>query len=173
MWMPDPVLASADAPPRTVPMKLPVIDASVAPDRLIPCESFPEMTLVLTVTPDTPAMDTPAPPLPWSVVPAVSVPIKLCSMSWLPAVSSTTPFPPKRLIASPRRWLPAAAIFRPSVLEPALVPSSSIRIVPALAPAWLNPSMNTGLAIVGSADAGWMGVRPAPADAEVDDAAQI
>ena len=75
-------------------------------------------------------------------------------MSWPPDVSTTTPFPPNRLIASPRTWLFATVSVKPSVLAPALVPSSSILIALAPAPVWLKPSMNAGLATVGSADAG-------------------
>ena len=165
MYTPAPSLPRSTVPLASAPITLSVtsVPSAALPETLTPCEPLPEITLFLICTRATPTIETPTPPLPWSVAPLGFVPIRLCSITCAPAVWTTIPASPNRLIASPRIQLSAAATVRPFVVVPALVPSSSIRSELTLAPGWLSPSSHTGLEIVGSAEAGWIVCGPAPA----------
>jgi hypothetical protein len=77
------------------------------------------------------AIDTPSPPLPRSIVPPASVPMKFPSTT-LPLPSSmATPSPEKRLITSPLTVLWPAVIVSP-LAAPASEPSSCTNSTPLL-----------------------------------------
>ena len=121
----------------------------------------------------------PAPPLPWSTAPVVSVPIRLSSTALAPVDCTTTPSPSNLLIARPWSSPGAPEKVSPSTPAPALVPSISTWTRAVVEPsedgAWLCPSIITPPVTSGRADPGWMvwGVVPAisnsiiPPDAEL------
>ena len=104
--------------------------------------------------------------LPWSLVPATSVPIKLSSMTlppfWPTLIPRPVPSPIKRLMTSPRTVLPPARMVNPNACAPAtLLPSNSIIGVPAK-PGWVVPSMVTGSVMNGRNEPGVIVCTPPP-----------